>query len=207
MPFKPFFTLGIIWLAWCTLASGQKVIILENPGFEGTPGAGTEIQGWDNQGDHTLTPPDLQPGFFRVKTPPKQGRTYLGMSIRENNTWESVGQWLKSPLLKESEYLFSVWLCRPDSMLSAIIGSVTPKQFSAPAVLQIWGRNPENQSEELLAESEPVDHTNWMRYDFVLKPLKDNYYDFVLMAYFKEASIPENGYLMVDGCSNISKLK
>lgn len=186
---------------------GQQEIMLENPGFEGMPSAATEIPGWENMGEAKESPPDLQPGFFGVTIAPKEGKTYLGLAVRETNTWEGVGQRLSSPLLKDSTYYFSVWLNRSNTFKSVIYGApFETKSFTAPTVLKIWGYNSKTQQEELLAVSAPVGHSEWQQYEFYLKPVTGNFDELDLMAYYAPGYENQNGNLLIDNCSSLKKV-
>ena len=186
---------------------GQKIIMLDNPSFEQQErGAGIVPAGWMDLGDVAQTPPDIQPGFFGVAFPPQEGNSYLGLSVRENNTWEGVGQILDHFLQKDSSYLFSVWLTRSNTFRSATGYKKEPENFSATTVLKVWGYNTRTKQEELLAESQPVGHSKWVRYEFVLKPTLADYDELDLMAYYAPGHEKKNGNLLIDNCSAIVKV-
>ncbi|QLH30266.1 MAG: hypothetical protein HWD63_13375 [Candidatus Parvibacillus calidus] len=55
-------------------------------------------------------PPDVQPsGSWEVRKPANNGDTYLGMVVRENDTWESVSQQLSGTLKKGKTYTFDLF--------------------------------------------------------------------------------------------------
>ena len=88
-------------------------ISLRNPSFEDTPRQGgyyntkrqaqnNNIKGWFDCGIYNFeeeTAPDIHPSNFWSNTKqPSHGRTYLGMVTRDNDSWESVSQELRSPM-------------------------------------------------------------------------------------------------------------
>jgi hypothetical protein len=191
--------------------SGQEVIELKNPSFEtDPPAAGFTPTGWINLGAADQTPPDIQPGFFQMTMPAQDGENYLGLSVRESNTWEGVGQRLTDFLKKGSEYTFSVWMTRSNDFVSAVVPSgdrgYEVKRFNAPTILKIWGYNTQTNQEELLAESQPVGHSKWVRFEFTLKPSLGDYDEIDLMAYYAHGFELHNGNLFLDNCSAIVKV-
>jgi len=187
---------------------GQDTIKLRNPSFEADePGAGITPKEWLNLGPKDQTPPDIQPGFFGVDLPAKDGKVYLGLAVRENNTWEGVGQGLDGTLKRDSIYSFSLWLARSNKFTSYLAGSSEPARFNAPTVLKIWGYNSETHEEELLGESQPLSHSQWMRFDFVLKPTYNDFHLLELVAYYAPGHEQKNGHLLIDHCSDIVKIK
>ena len=101
-------------------------IFIQNGSFEGTPKCCEPPNGWIDCGFKGETPPDVQPAlddknqpFFSVTKTAFHGNTYLGMVVRENDTYERVSQRLIKPMLKGTCYSFSIMLCRSSTYLSA----------------------------------------------------------------------------------------
>ncbi len=187
----------------------QRPIELKNPSFEtNAPEPGKTPAGWINLGAADQTPPDIQPGFFGVKMPAQDANNYLGLVVRESNTWEGVGQVLTDYLKKDSAYTFSVWLSRSNELSSGVVVSdgTDFKAFDAPTILKIWGFNTKTKQEELLGESQPVSHSKWVKYEFVLKPTLTDYDEIDLMAYYAYGHELKNGNLLIDNCSSIIKV-
>ena len=95
-------------------AQGEP-IHLTNPSFEDIPRYSRPPVGWfdcaKNFGFKGETPPDTQPsGAFSVSKAPYDGSTYLGMVVRDNDTWESVSQRLSKPMQKGQCYEFSIYI-------------------------------------------------------------------------------------------------
>ena len=82
----------------------SKVIELRNPSFEDTPKPSVPPNEWENCGCVKETPPDVHPTEGYLYGVPQfaiDGETYVGMVVRENDTWESIGQNLSKPLEKD----------------------------------------------------------------------------------------------------------
>ena len=196
----------------CCLGSfqclGQAVFQLENPSFEADkPGPGIIPEGWLNLGAPDESPPDIQPGMFDVNLKAQDGKTYLGLVVRDNNTWEGVGQRLGGYLQKDTSYTFSLYLARSNSFISMSRATLKEATYNAPTILKIWGVNTQTQQEELLAESETVSHSQWTRYSFTLTPKVADFDEIDLMAYYAPGFEQKNGNLLIDNCSAIAKDK
>lgn len=203
--------IAIFWLVFLPVAPAlaQRPIELRNPSFEtDKPEPGKTPSGWINLGAKDQTPPDIQPGFFGVSQPAQDGNNYLALVVRESNTWEGVGQELTDYLKKDSAYSFSIWLSRSNELSSGVLGGneTILKSFDAPTILKIWGYNTSTRQEELLAESQPVSHSKWVKYEFVLKPIMADYDEIDLMAYYAYGFELKNGNLLIDNCSSIQKV-
>lgn len=168
---------------------------------------GVVPDGWINLGVPDASPPDIQPGFFGVKEPAYHGKTYVGLATRDNNTWEGVGQKLSTPMLKDYVYEFRISLNRSNTYLSPTPLNPSLVPFNNPTVLKIWGYNTITQQEELLAESQPVSHSQWTRYTFLLSPKLADYDEIDLMADYAPGFEKTNGNLLIDNCSNLKLMK
>lgn len=194
-------------------SSGLTTIYLNNPSFEGYPGAGIEIPGWYNCGPTSETPPDLQPGFFGVATAPRHGNTYLGLVVRQTGTWESVGQRLSQPLEVNQCYEFSLDLRRDTSYVSALRNSATEVKFTTPARIIIWGGNGYCHKGEVLYQTAVIIHPRWLTYNCRFNPKKSNWSHIIIEAYYGaqdpfNPSMPllSNGNVLVDNCSPIKQI-
>jgi hypothetical protein len=186
-------------------ATSQERLKFENPSFEDAAGAGKVPSGWLNMGALEETPPDIQPGQFGVNLPPQHGWTYLGLVVRDNNTWEGVGQVFDDYLQKDSTYTFSVWLARSNIFTSVSRLTGQEANYNSPTILKIWGVNTETGQEELLAESIPISHSKWTLYTFALKPTVADFDEIDLMVYYAPGHEQKNGNLLIDNCSDIMK--
>lgn len=192
----------------CVLQA-QTTIRLQNPSFEwDNVQPGKVPSGWTDLGMEGESPPDILPGPWEVKLEAAHGTTYLGLVVRDNNTWEGIGQTLKGRITKDSAYTFSVDLAYCDTFLSfSRINFREDVYYDTPTVLRIWGINSIFNRKELLAESTVIDHTDWIRYAFTLKPTKADCDVLQLMAYYAPGKEKMNGNLLVDNCSDIELKK
>ncbi len=202
---------NIIFCALLSLILGaettaQQTILLKNPSFEAEASAGSTPTGWINLGANNESPPDIQPGSFDVTLKPQHGETYVGMVVRDNNTWEGIGQRLSGGLMKDSAYTFSIWLARSPLYVSfsRMTGEVV--SYAAPTTLKIWGVNSKTNQEELLAESEAIDQSKWLQYNFTLNPTVADFDEIDLMAYYAKGAEKKNGNLLMDNCSSIQQV-
>ncbi|NND15729.1 MAG: OmpA family protein [Eudoraea sp.] len=205
----------ISFILFCSILYGQsyETIELLNGSFEGIPGAQRVPPGWYDCGKiyfNKETPPDTQPmdGFdWSVAYAASDGMTYMGMVVRDNDTWEFISQRLASPMNPGKCYNFSIDLMRSDVYRSAsrsdesrIVNYITPTK------LRIWGGNGYCQKKELLAESQLIDHNTWKQYDFRLEP-KSIISSFTLEVFFKTPTlIPYNGNILMDNASHIQEI-
>lgn len=185
--------------------AAQSEIKLRNPSFEDKPQHAHVPKGWKDCGLENESPPDVQPvgGSFRVTRPPSDGKTYLAMIVRDNDSWESVGQKLKKPLQKGQCYSFEIDLCRSDFYLSRsrITGDVT--NYNAPVRLLIWGGNELCEKAELLGESELIMNSDWQTFSFNFQP-KNEYSYLSFEAYYQAFYVvPYCGNLLLDKASAI----
>ena len=189
------------------------VIHLNNPSFEGIPRPGQQPKGWYDCGDINFpfeTPPDVHPidddggrSNFGVTQKSYHGQTYLGMVVRENESWESVSQNLEKPLSPDSCYSFSLYLCKSEIYRSGLRGRKEVVDFTFPIKLRIWGGNAYCDRAELLAESPLVENIEWQNYYFNFQPTEQH--DFIILeAYFHTPTITApNGNIMIDHGSPI----
>lgn len=198
----------------CTVgAQGGTTIYLSNPSFEGYPGAGIEIPGWYNCGPASETPPDLQPGFFRVMTAPRHGNTYLGLVVRQTGTWESVGQRLSQPLEINQCYEFSLDVRRDTSYKSPLASSGIEVKFTTPARIIIWGGTGYCNKGEVLYQSSSIIHPRWLTYNCRLSPTKGTWTHIIIEAYYGSPDpfnpalpLHANGNVLIDNCTPIKSV-
>ena len=187
--------------------SAQKIIKLKNFSFEDFPRPGNTPSGWFDCGRIDFpdqSPPDVHPikdNIFGITQTAFHGDTYLGMVVRENETWESVSQKLKHPLKKGKCYTFSIYMSRSDTYLSPIRGSDEKKQFTEPLILRIWGGDEYCDKAQLLAESDEVYNTIWERFTFYFIP-NDKVKYIRLEAFFTTPRLQSpNGNILLDYAS------
>ncbi len=196
---------------------GGDTIFLGNPSFEDIPRAGGSgfqlpIRGWHDCGKDLFpneTPPDIHPGdFWQVTYAAQHGQTYLGMVVRDNETWESVSQAFSAPLVAGQCYAFSVWLCRSDKYFSARshTGDGVLFPFTRPAVMRIFGGRSLCHAGELLAESEPIVSHEWEQHLFRFEPVSNHRFITVQAFWRTPVLTPYNGHILVDNMSPIIRV-
>ncbi len=196
-------------LALPLLAIAQKdtPIMLVNPSFEDLPRAGQQPNGWNDCGPRGETPPDVQPGWFGVTLAPSNGQSYLGLVVRDNETWEMVGQRLSRPLEQNQCYEFSIDLCRSLEYMSPTKTSQTFSSYATPARLIIWGGNSPCEKGEPLYETSIIQNTRWLTSNCRLSPKKGSWNYIMLEAYYKTPLLfPYNGNILVDNASPIKQI-
>ena len=191
----------------------EKPIYLNNASFEDFPRPGREPRGWYDCGRVNFpneTPPDVHPVLdnpsFEVTKRAQDGDTYLGLVVRENDSWESVAQRLSTPLEAGKCYTFSIYLATSKIYKSSIRGSDRRINFTEPLKLRIWGGKGYCNKGELLAESGIVTNSDWQEYTFKFEPRQRANY-IVLEAFFKTPQlVPPNGNLLLDNASPIQMI-
>ncbi len=185
---------------------GQKpvVIKLDNPSFEDYPQAGHQPAGWFDCGFAGETPPDVNPtGQFKVSKDAYHGSTYLGMVTRDNNTWEAVGQRLKSPLLKGVTYTFSIYLARSEIYMSQSRTTGRDVNYVTPAILRVWAGSGYCAKEEMMGETDLVSAGSWQKFTMKFTPKETHSY-FMMEAFYKVPTLfPYNGNVLADNASDL----
>ncbi len=181
---------------------GQEAILLNNPSFEDVPKVSKVPVGWQDCGEEGESPADTHPsGAFGVVSPPHEGRSYLGMVVRENRTWESVGQALPVPFSPGTCYAFSIHAARSPlfESLSRLTNEVA--SYTGAVRLRVWAGYYPCEREELLWQTVPIPFVDWTRLDMVLKPSAPYTYLILEAFYDGDALLPYNGNLLLDNAS------
>ncbi len=223
--------LCFVFLSFCNtiIAQGDDAIIFNNPSFEGIAGAGTRgiptVSGWFDCGRNNFpneTPPDLHPSpipsspFFGVTQKANHGNTYLGLVVRDNDTWESVSQRLSKPLRAGQCYRVSLFLARSENYTSPAgpRESNTPTNrdpnekinHNTPTALRIWGGNGYCDQKELLASTSEITHSRWIEYTYKLEPTATISHITFEAFYKTPTPFPYNGNLLIDNVSSITPI-
>lgn len=203
---KVLFTILSFPLFFPTILFTQEVVFLKNPSFEDVPKYGAVPGAWRNCAFNHESPPDIHPienGRFGVKQQPIDGNSYIGLVTRDNNTAESIGQQLLSPLKGGQCYSFNLQLCRSDKLVSRSRATGEMANFNQPISLRVWGGLSPCGKKVQLAESPEVEHTEWKSYTFQLQPEEDLSW-LSLEANFKNGTTqPYNGNILIDNASAI----
>ncbi|MGH1438218.1 MAG: OmpA family protein [Lewinella sp.] len=190
-----------------TVTAQGEVITLDNPSFEDMPRHSQTPRYWTNCGPLSESPPDIQPEFtFQVTKPAYSGNTYLGMVVRDNDTWESIGQLLSQPLQNGACYSFSIKLARSLSYYSVSREKNVPANYIKPVKLRIWGGFGSCDKRELLDESPLISNPDWKEFNFKFEP-GANYSHIVLEVFYQTPSLfPYNGNLLLDDASQLEPM-
>jgi len=193
----------------CFAAFSQDVIFLENPSFEDSPGYAHSPVGWVDCGFFGETPVDLHPvkgGIYGVTQKPFDGLTYLGMVVRDNSTYEGIGQKLSSPLLPGNCYQLEINLCRSETYNSFSRVTNGEANFSKPATFVVLGGKDICERSAFLAQSKPVADTRWKKYRILFQP-SDTVSFLILEAYYASVDAPHyNGNILADNASPIVRI-
>jgi outer membrane protein OmpA-like peptidoglycan-associated protein len=212
---RSIFTIIAVFVLFSVGAQEMEVITLTNPSFEGNPRRGVDIfylEGWRDCGAIYFgneTPPDIHPDnmAWQNSAPPEDGNTYLGMVVRDNDSWESVTQRLSTAIQGGQCYSFSVSMMRSSRYVSPTRLNIDKiENYQEPAVLRIWGGSGFCNQRELLAESTPVDNQEWKTFSFEFRPTQNHRY-FTIEAFYKTPILfPYNGHILVDNASEIVRI-
>jgi outer membrane protein OmpA-like peptidoglycan-associated protein len=201
-------------LLFCSLSIfAQTKIMISNKSFEDFPRQGSNflsLGGWTDCGGFRFpgqSPPDVHPGnFWSNNTPPSHGNSYLGMVVRDNETYEGVGQRLTTSLKVGKCYKFTIDLARSTKYLSKSQKTDLETNYIVPAVLRVWAGNGICDDRELIGESAVVSHEEWRTYQFKVKPKSD--YQFIMIEAFYKVPVivPYCGHILVDNLSDFDEM-
>ncbi len=166
-------------------------IYLDNGSFEGEPQDATVPVGWHKCAKETT--PDILPGFWGVNLEASEGDTFMGLITRENGTVESIGQRLKLPLKFKECYTVSMDLAY----------SNTYAGYNQPLKLRIWGGKRKGGKDQLIAETDFINHTDWESYSFQFIVKKSINY-FILEAHYSDEPFSVRGNILIDNISPLS---
>lgn len=202
-----FFLIGLFCAPLLSFAQDKAVINLVNPSFEDVPKCCDTPRGWMSCGEPGETAPDVQPGYFEVNKEPNEGETYIGLVVRDNETWEAISQRLTMPLEKDKCYLMTMDLARSELYLSLSRTTTQEVNYTTPARLRIYGSNTLCGKRELLAQTPVIKHPRWIQYTFSLRPKKNTYSYIVFEAYYQTPILfPYNGNILMDNASPIQEI-
>lgn len=185
----------------------RDTINLTNSSFEDYPRPGKPPTGWYDCGFPGETPPDVQPdATFSVSKPASHGDSYMGMVVRDNDTWESVAQRLETPLKKGSCYEFSMDLARSELYISVSRVSEETANYATPAKIRIYGGFGYCDKQYMLAESKLIINHRWLRYNFRFEPPANYTYLIFEVFYQTPTLFPYNGNVLIDNASPIIEI-
>ncbi len=207
-----FTVLSLFQILFLSCIWGQSdTVKLINPSFEGNPLEGGLInsdlpRGWIDCGFRGETAPDVHPvsgGQFSVSKTPSEGRTYIGMVVRDNDTWERISQRVVGTMEKGKCYEFSIYVSKSELYLSKSRVTDKPTNYVKPTKLRIFGGNDYCHQAELLGETNLIRHTRWLEYRFTFEPT-DNYSSITFEAFYNTPTLfPYNGNILIDNASHL----
>ena len=181
-----------------------------NSSFEDTIAYNYVPYQWINCGSFDETKPDIGP-FIKydwnsngLDIPPKDGNSFMGLSVGKDGTWEAVGQRLNRALAPAQCYIFSLYMMQPPDLRMRNTYSGAKEAYDSSLVINIWGGNYQCDFDELLASSKPIDNHEWEEYRFYFRPQRRHRF-IIIEAYYKSDSIPPyNAYAIIDGATSVS---
>jgi hypothetical protein len=197
------------FLFFLTKVEAQQIIELKNPSLEGLSASGVTPKSWQSWGFRNESEPDIQPNQFGVATEAHRGYTYVGMVVRDNNTYESIGQNLpyENRLMKGKKYKMSLYLAKSTHYMSRSSTTGEYINYNVPAILKIWGRNSKTKKKELLAKSAPIEKEYWDIFIPTFSPKEDDFDIIIFEAYYRDGTKePYSGNLLIDNLSDIKEI-
>jgi hypothetical protein len=191
----------------------ESYINWENPSFEENAKAAysTVPIGWEicSRGE---SPPDIHSNYtrhFEVQKMASQGSNFVGMVVRDNNTFEHLSKKLDTYLEANTDYEFDIDLSLSSRLISLSKTTLKEENFNEPTILRVWGGTSICYKSELLFQTTVIDHEGWQRYRIEFTPQKEAYQVIILEAFYDREShfYSYNGNLMIDNLSPIRKVR
>ncbi len=189
------------------LSAQNDTLYLTNPSFEDIPRHSSPPRGWLDCGFTGESDVDVHPsGTFSVVKAAKHGNTYLGMVVRDNDTWERVSQPLSSPMVAGQCYEFSIYLARSETYISVSKLTEDRANYDTAAKLRIFGGFAGCDRSVMLEETNVITHTRWIQYVFKLEP-QQNFTNIILEAFYHTPTLfPYNGNILLDHASTLAPI-
>ena len=179
-------------------------VYLENASFEEnyivlTPGQSD----WMDCGFLSENPPGYQPGRYDVNLPARHLDSYLSMVVRDNYTWDAVGQKLSKPLQSGRCYKMTISLAQAKHYIDysrSVSGRV---QYRNPLRLLIWGGSDYCRVGQLLDATDLIKNKDWETFTLYFQP-DQPWTHITLHAYFlNPLAKAYNGHILIDHASAI----
>jgi hypothetical protein len=128
----------------------------------------------------------------------------MGMVVREDGSFEAIGQKLPIPMTSGTIYAFSMHLAKSPLLLSPVRSApMDSVSFDTPVVMRVYAGMSACDRLQLLAETAPIDHSGWKEYLVLLTPQAD-YTHISFVAYFAAPYLEfYNGHLLADHFSDL----
>lgn len=200
------FLLVAFWCFASTVLRSQEetTIPIFNASFEAVlPYIVNDTADWVDCGFLSEAPIQFQPGAYEVDKPAFEGKTYFSMVVRDNFTWDAVGQRLRVPLQPGRCYRLMIHLAQSPyyTAVSPVFGSRV--RYKNPIRLLLWGGRKFCQAGQLLAQTELIKNKDWQSYELVFTP-KVEITHIAFQAYYLNPMVAYNGHLLMDFASPIT---
>jgi len=208
------FKLLFLFIISVSYLSGQTQVDLRNPNFSIGKAAPSyynngHMREWEDCGKAQFPVEsgfDVQPGSFQVTTKPKVGSAYIGLVTRDNGTYECICQELDIEIIEHTQYVLSVYLAKAEVYSSLAVQDRIDGADSTfhvnSTVLRIWGGLSVRNKDELLYESEVIDHHEWKNYIAQFTPKETHKYLHFEVYYCGENN-NQNGNLLIDAINHV----
>ena len=181
----------IVCFAMMASMSSAQSITLNNPSFEDEPSDATTPMGWSACTDTTT--PDIFPGYWGVYEEASDGDTYVGLIIREDRSYEAIGQRVSAKMETDKCYKFTIDLAH----------SNTYSGYDAPAKLRIYIGQNKCGKDQMVFQSEFIEHEEWKTYLIEFTPKKQSNYIYFEAVDKKGILIGAKGNILLDAVSSI----
>lgn len=165
-----------------------------------------QLQDWKNCGSDGHTPPTIHQNGeiqFGVKENAFDGDVFLGMVVRIDDTWESIGLELINKLIGGKTYRFSLYTKKSSVYSSPIAAQNKEYPYDGSVILRVFGGQSICDRGDLLFSSEPIENEEWSELVITIEPENDYRY-MRLEAFFIPLTIfPYNGNVLIDYMSDV----
>ncbi|MBP6183827.1 MAG: hypothetical protein KA479_02735 [Saprospiraceae bacterium] len=176
-----------------TFAQSAGTIPLRNGGLEANWQVGFQMEAWGAWG--TGATPDILPGQWSISKLPKEGKSYVGLIIREDGTKEGIVQKLDHQLEAGQCYYLSLALAHlPDYA-----------GFKLPGSIRLKGRLGNNGKVFDLAMSPLITHEQWVYYTLEFTPSSTVDQVIIQASYAPGVTKPYRGNILIDHLSSFSR--
>lgn len=176
-----------------TLAQSAGTILLRNGGLEANWQVGFQMEAWGAWGKGAT--PDVLPGQWSISKLPVEGRSYVGLIVREDGSKEGIVQKLDRPLEAGQCYYFSMALAHlPDYA-----------GFILPCSIRLKGRQGNSGKVIELAMSPLITHEQWVYYTLEFTPSKTVDQVIIEASYAPGVKKPYRGNILVDHMSSFNR--
>ena len=121
-----------------------KICYFKNPSFEDDQfTVDGKLSEWNDCGLPRYTPPTVHEDgktIFKVQHKASEGKNFISMVVRDDESWELISQELSTSLSPLNEYIFKLDVAFSESMTSPTTKSIlNPASFDNPIILRIYG--------------------------------------------------------------------